>query len=45
METEKQTNYYVANQFQASVPFRHPEWQKLSCFIDVSLGQRKETLV
>ena len=24
METEKQTNYYVVNQFQANVPFRHP---------------------
>ena len=24
METEKQTNYHVVNQFQANVPFRHP---------------------
>ena len=24
METEKQTNYYVVNQFQANVPFQHP---------------------
>ena len=24
METEKQNNYYVVNQFQANVPFRHP---------------------
>ena len=24
METEKQTNYYVVNQFQANVPFLHP---------------------
>ena len=24
METEKQNNYYVANQFQANVPFLHP---------------------
>ena len=24
MVTEKQTNYYVVNQFQANVPFRHP---------------------
>ena len=23
METEKQTNYYVVNQFQANIPFRH----------------------
>ena len=23
METEKQNNYYVANQFQANVPFLH----------------------
>ena len=23
-ETEKQNNYYVVNQFQANVPFRHP---------------------
>ena len=24
METEKQSNYYVVNQFQANVPFLHP---------------------
>ena len=24
METEKQNNYYVVNQFQANVPFLHP---------------------
>ena len=24
METEKQTNYYVFNQLQTNVPFRHP---------------------
>ena len=24
METEKQTNYYVVNQFQANIPFRQP---------------------
>ena len=24
METEKQTNYHVVNQFQANVPFPHP---------------------
>ena len=39
METEKQTNYYVVNQFQANVPFQHPlKMVETLLFFRVSLG-------
>ena len=42
METEKQTNYYVVNQFQANVPFLHP-WKAVEIlfFFRCVLGVKK----
>ena len=42
METEKQTNYYVVNQFQANVPFRHPlKTAEILMFFRCVLGVKK----
>ena len=42
METEKKTNYYVGNQFQANVPFQHPlKTAKTLMFLQCVLGVKK----
>ena len=41
-ETVKQTNYYVANQFQANVPFLHPlKMAEALLFFRFVLGVKK----
>ena len=45
METEKQTNYYVANQFQANVSFLHPlKTAETLLFFWCDLGVKKENI-
>ena len=46
METEKQTNYYVVNQFQANVSFLHPlKTAETLLFFRCDLGVKKENIV
>ena len=45
METEKQTNYYVVNQFQPNGPFRHPlKTTETLMFFRCVLGVKKENI-
>ena len=45
METEKQTNYYVFNQFQANVSFRHPlKTAETVIFFRCVLGVKKRNI-
>ena len=41
METEKQSNCYVVNQFQANVPFRHPLKTVETLLFRCGLGVKK----
>ena len=45
METEKQNNYFVANQFQADVPFLHPlKTAETLLFFRFVLGVKKGSI-